>query len=212
MADHHHHHGHGVFDQAITRSRAGVRAVSASLAVLAITAALQGVVVVLSGSVALLADFIHNGGDALTALPLGAAFLLRSQRAERAAGYIVVAAILFSALVAGYEAVDRLINPRPLDHLAIVGGVGLVGFIGNEIAARIRLRAGERLGSPALLADGAHARADGYVSLGVVASSILVAVGADVADPLTGLVMTAVILKLTFNAWRTIAHHHRQSG
>lgn len=203
-----HHHTHGLVDPSITRSRDGVRAVTVSLAVLAVTAAVQAVVFVLSGSLALLADLIHNGGDALTALPLGAAFLLRSRRAERASGYVVVVVILISALVAGYEAIDRLVHPRELDYLAAVAAVGAVGFIGNEIAARIRLRAGERLDSPALLADGAHARADGFVSLGVVTSAALVAAGLDVADPLVGLGISAVILKLTFDAWRTVHHGH----
>lgn len=201
-------HTHGRIDPSIVRSRDGVRAVGASLLVLALTAAAQAVVFVATGSVALLADLIHNVGDALTALPLGAAFLLRSERAERASGYFVVAVIFVSAVVAGYESIDRLINPRDLDHLFALGAAGFVGFVGNELAARIRLRAGERLDSPALMADGAHARADGFVSLGVIASALVVAMGFDRADPLIGLAITIVILKVTLDAWRTVRHDH----
>jgi len=197
-------HSHGRIDPSIVRSHAGVRAVAISLAVLGITAALQASVFVLSGSVALLADLIHNAGDALTAVPLGAAFLLRSERGERWSGYAVVLAIFVSALVAGYEAIDRLIHPQTLTYLGALAVAGLFGFLGNELAARVRLRAGRRLDSPALLADGAHARVDGYVSLGVIASAAFVAVGLPRADPIIGLTMTAVILKITWDSWRTI--------
>ncbi len=200
----HHGHGHGRVDRSIVRSRAGVRAVSTSLAILGLTALLQGVVLALSGSVALLADLIHNGGDALTAIPLGIAFLLRSERGERWSGYAVVVMIFISALVAAYEAFDRLLHPRGLDYLPIVAVAGLVGFLGNELAARVRIRAGRRLDSDALLADGAHARVDGYVSLGVVASAAVVAAGLNVADPIIGLAITALILKITWDAWRTV--------
>ena len=186
------------------RSRAGVRAVSISLAVLGVTAALQAVVFVLSGSVALLADLIHNGGDALTAIPLGIAFLLRSERGERWSGYAVVFAIFVSASVAAGESIDRLIHPQHLHYLVPLALAGAIGFAGNEIAARVRLRAGHRLDSPALLADGQHARVDGYVSLGVVASAGLVAAGLRVADPIVGLAITALILKITWDAWRTV--------
>jgi cation diffusion facilitator family transporter len=194
-ADHHHHdehnHTHGLVDPTITRSRAGVRAVATSLVVLAATAVVQGVVFFLSGSVALLADLIHNGGDALTAIPLGIAFLAASRRGERGAGYAVVATIFVSACVAAAEGVDRLMNPRPVGYLVPLALAGLIGFIGNEIAARIRLRAGAQLDSPALIADGHHARVDGFVSLGVVASAALVAAGLKIADPLVGLAITA---------------------
>src|SRR6266446_2040922 len=160
--DHHEHgHTHGRVDRSIVRSRDGVRAVSISLAVLAITAALQAIVFVLSGSVALLADLIHNGGDALTAIPLGIAFLARSERGERWAGYAVVLTIFVSASLAAYEAVERLVHPQHLDYLGALAIAGLIGFIGNELAARVRLRAGDRLDSPALIADGRHARVDG---------------------------------------------------
>ena len=127
-----------------------------------------------SGSVALLADLIHNAGDAATAIPLGIAFALRSARAERLAGLAVVAAIFVSACVAGYEAVARLIDPRDVEHLGALAAAGVIGFAGNWIAALVRTRAGRRLDSPALVADGAHARADAYVSLAVVASAAVV--------------------------------------
>jgi cation diffusion facilitator family transporter len=202
-----HIHTHGLVDPSIVRSRAGVRAVAVSLALLAVTAALQALVFMVSGSVALLADLIHNAGDALTAIPLGVAFILRSPRGERWSGYAVVATIFVSACVAGYEAVDRLIHPRELDYLAALALAGLIGFLGNELAARVRLRAGRRLDSAALIADGQHARVDGYVSLGVIGSAAVVALGFQRADPLIGLAITAVILRVTWQAWRTIRDH-----
>jgi cation diffusion facilitator family transporter len=179
--------------------------VALSLGVLGATAAIQAVIFLSSGSVALLADLIHNVGDALTAIPLGVAFFLRSVRGEKLAGYAVVLVIFFSACVALYETIRRLIDPEPLDHLWILALAGVVGFVGNELAAQVRLRAGRRLASPALLADGNHARADGFVSLGVVASALFVGLGADLADPIIGLVITLVILKLTWDSWRTVS-------
>jgi cation diffusion facilitator family transporter len=202
-----HGHSHGLVDESIKRSREGLRAVSLSLAVLGAAASAQTLVFVLSGSVALLADLIHNFGDALTALPLGTAFLLRSDRAERFAGLGVVAAIFISACVAAVEAVQRLVHPSAPDHLAALAAAGAIGFVGNWIAARIRTRAGRRLHSPALIADGAHARADGYVSLAVVASAVMVAVGLSIGDPLIGLAITAVILRITWQSWRTVRGH-----
>ncbi|MEA2248591.1 MAG: hypothetical protein QOH46_3120 [Solirubrobacteraceae bacterium] len=199
-----HGHSHGLVDRSITRSRAGVRAVVLALAVLALTAAAQAAVFVATGSVALLADLIHNAGDALTAVPLGIAFLLRSRRAERLAGLAVVAAILVSACVAGAEAVHRLIEPRPPRELLALAVAGAAGCAGNLVAARIRTRAGRRLASAALIADGAHARADAYVSLGVVASASVVALGVDVADPLIGLAISLVILRITWHSWQTV--------
>ena len=202
-----HGHSHGLIDPSIVRSRAGVRAVSISLGVLLLTALVQIVVFVASNSVALLADLIHNFGDALTAVPLGIAFFLRSAQGEKAAGYFVVATIFFSACVAGVQAVQRLIDPQPLDHLWALAAAGIIGFVGNEIAALIRLRAGKRLSSPALVADGYHARTDGFVSLGVVGSAIVVALGFEIADPLIGLAITLVILRITWQSWRTIRAH-----
>jgi cation diffusion facilitator family transporter len=205
---HGHGHTHGRVDPSIVRSRAGVRAVSISLAILAVTAALQAVVFTFSGSVALLADLIHNGGDALTAIPLAIAFLARSDRGERWAGYAVVLTVFVSASVAGYEAVARLIHPQRLDYLGALVVAGLIGFVGNELAARVRLRAGARLDSPALVADGHHARVDGFVSLGVIASAAVVALGLNIADPLIGLAITALILRITWQAWRTVHAGH----
>jgi cation diffusion facilitator family transporter len=200
----HHRHAHGMVDPAIARSRDGIRAVAVSLAVLATAAAAQTAIFVASGSVALLADVIHNYGDALTALPLGVAFFLRSARGERMAGIAVVLAIAVSGCVALYETVERFIHPEHLSHLGLLALAGVVGFAGNEIAARYRLRAGRRLKSPALVADGQHARADGLVSLGVVASAGFVALGARLADPLIGLAITALILRITWQSWRTV--------
>jgi cation diffusion facilitator family transporter len=165
---------------------------------------LQTAVFVVSDSVALLTDVIHNGGDALTAIPLGAAFLLRSARAERWAGYAVVAVILASAVVALVEVVDRLLHPQTPGNLGALLVAGIVGVIGNEIAAVIRWRAGRRLDSPALVADGNHARTDGYVSAGIVLSCLFIAVGLPIADPIIGLVITALIFHATWESWRTI--------
>jgi len=171
-----------------------------------VTAALQAAIFLASGSVALLADLIHNAGDALTAVPLGIAFVLRSARAERVAGLVVVAAIFISACVALYETIERLINPQNPSHLWALAAAGLLGFVGNEVAAQVRLRAGHRLHSPALVADGNHARVDGFVSLGVIASAGVVALGFPIADPLIGLGLTIVILKITWDSWRTVRH------
>jgi divalent metal cation (Fe/Co/Zn/Cd) transporter len=180
-------HSHGLVDRSIVRSRAGVRAVSISLAVLGATAAIQAVILVTSGSVALLADLVHNVGDALTAVPLGVAFFLRSARGEKIAGYFVVLAIFVT-------------------HLWLLAAAGVVGFLGNELAAQVRLRAGRRLESPALVADGNHARVDGFVSLAVVLSAALVALGLARADPVVGIAITLVILRITWSSWRTVRH------
>lgn len=206
--DHHDHdhndHSHGLVDRSILRSRAGVRSVSLSLLVLAITGIIQVFIFTISDSVALLADLIHNFGDALTAVPLGIAFMLRSVRGERWAGYAVVFAIAVSAAVALYETILRVIDPRPPTHLLALALAGAIGFLGNEIAAQIRLRAGRRLDSPALIADGNHARVDGFVSLGVVASAAVVSLGAPIADPLIGLAITLVIVRITWDSYKTI--------
>lgn len=204
LVGHEHAHSHGLVDRSIIRSRAGVNAVLLSLAALGATAAVQAVIFVFSGSVALLADLIHNAGDALTAIPVGAAFLLRSERAEKWAGYAVVLAIFISGCVALYETIERLLHPEELSHLWVLAGAGLIGFLGNELAARIRLHAGERLSSPALVADGKHARVDGFVSLGVIASAALVALGWEEGDPVVGLLITFVILKVSWDAWHTV--------
>ena len=199
-----HGHTHGLIDPTIKRSREGLRAVGLALLILGLTAAAQVVVFALAGSVALLADLIHNFGDAATAFPLGIAFALRSAKAERFAGLAVVFAIFVSACVAGWQAIDRLIDPEEVDHLAALAAAGVLGYLGNWLAAVVRTRAGRRLDSPALVADGDHARADAYVSLAVVASAAALWLGLDVADPLIGLGITLVILRITWQSWRTV--------
>jgi cation diffusion facilitator family transporter len=198
-------HSHGLVDDSIRRSREGLRAVALALLVLGLTAGAQALVFVASGSVALLADLIHNAGDAATAIPLGIAFGLRSARAERWAGLAVVLAIFASACVAGYEAIQRLIDPEEVDRLGALAAAGLLGFAGNWWAALIRGRAGRRLDSAALIADGDHARADAYVSLAVVASAAAVALGLEIVDPLIGLAISLVILRITWYSWRTVS-------
>ncbi len=205
-----HGHSHGLLDPSITRSRAGLRAVLLSLAVLGATAAAQTAIFLLSGSVALLADLIHNFGDALTAVPVGAAFLLRSRRAEGWAGLAVVVTIFISAVVAGVESVSRLIDPVPPTHLWALAAGGAIGYAGNRVAAVIRSRAGRRLDSAALIADGDHARADAYVSLAVIASAAVVALGVPIADPLIGLGITLVILRITWHSWQTVRAEMRR--
>ena len=201
-----HGHSHGLVDRSILRSRAGIRAVSLSLVILTLTALAQAFIYSRTLSVALLADLIHNFGDALTAIPLGLAFFLRSLRGERFAGLAVVLAIFISALVALGQTIERFIHPRTLSHLWLLAAAGVIGFIGNEIAAQVRLRAGHRLQSPALVADGKHARVDGFVSLGVLASAAVVAIGLKLADPIIGLVITLVILHITWESWQTISN------
>jgi cation diffusion facilitator family transporter len=215
---HHHDHGdghghtHGLIDPTIKRSREGIEAVALSLLVLGLAAGAQTVIFALTSSVALLADLIHNFGDAATAFPLAAAFALRSVRVERLAGLAVVFAIAVSAAVAGYEAIDRLINPREVTHLGALAAAGGIGYLGNWIAARIRTRAGKRLNSPALVADGNHARADAYISLAVIGSAAALALGAQIIDPLIGLGITVVILRITWQSWETVraydGHEH----
>jgi cation diffusion facilitator family transporter len=198
------HHVHGRLDPSITRSKEGIKAVSISLAVLTVTAAAQTAIYVLTLSVALLADLIHNFGDASTAIPLGLAFFFRSVRGERLAGLAVVVAIFISALVALVQTILRFVHPHHLTHLWWLAAAGIIGFVGNEIAAQIRTRAGKRLHSPALIADGNHARADGFVSLGVLLTAGVVALGARIADPIIGLVITLVIVHITWDAWKTV--------
>jgi cation diffusion facilitator family transporter len=186
------HHGH--HDAVTDDSAAGIRAVKVSLVVLAITAAAQVAVLVVSGSVALFADTVHNFSDALTAVPLGIAFAMSRRsatrrytygfgRVEDLAGLFVLAVIAISAAVAAIEAVHRLVDPVPLSHLGWVAGAGVIGFVGNEVVAVYRITVGKRIGSAALKADGLHARTDGLTSLGVVGGAIGVALGFPLADP-----------------------------
>jgi cation diffusion facilitator family transporter len=203
--DHGHGHSHGLVDRSIVRSREGVKTVSISLAVLGTVTVIQLLIYVASGSVALLADLVHNFGDALTAVPLGIAFFLRSARGEKVAGLFVVLAIFVSACFAFAVSVDRLLHPQTLNHLGVLAAAGVVGFVGNEIAAQVRLRGGRRLSSPALIADGNHARVDGFVSLSVVATAVFVWLGVRIADPVIGLLITLVILKITWDSWRVVS-------
>ena len=137
-------------------------------------------------------------------MPLGIAFFLRGVRGEKLAGLAVVLAIFVSACVALYETILRFIHPHALTHLWVLAAAGVIGFVGNELAAQIRLRAGKRLGSAAMTADGNHARVDGFLSLGVVGSAIVVGLGAKIADPIIGLVITLAILKITWDSWNTV--------
>ena len=199
-----HAHSHGLVDSSILRSNAGVKAVTASLAVLLVASAVQLLVFLASGSVALLTDVIHNGGDALTAVPLGIAFLMRNRRAERWAGYCVVAVVLASAVLALVQVVERFRHPESPTHLWALLLAGITGVVGNEMAAVIRWRAGRRLDSPALIADGHHARADGYVSAGIIVSTVFIAVGLPIADPIIGLLISILIFRTTWESWTTI--------
>ena len=208
-------HSHGGISASILGSQDALRTLWRSLIILAATSLLQIVVVVLSGSVALLADTVHNAGDALTALPLAAAFLLSRRpptrsltygygRTEDLAGLAVLAIILFSAVFAAYEAIQRILHPQTPGFLLAVGAAGLIGFIGNEWVAIYRLRAGRRIGSAALVADGYHARVDGFTSLAVVAGAIGVALGVDLADPIVGLLISVVILRIVWTSGKEI--------
>ncbi len=199
-----HGHSHGMVDPSIIRSKEGVKAVSLSFAILLATALVQFAVFSLGNSVALLSDLIHNTGDALTAIPLGLAFFYKSKRGERWGGYFVVFLILVSAIVVLYEVINRFIHPQTPTHLFAIFLAGIIGVIGNEWAAVIRTRAGKRLDSPALIADGKHAHVDGLVSMGVVASTIFVALGFPIADPLVGLLITILIMRVTWQSWQTI--------
>ncbi|MER9266983.1 cation diffusion facilitator family transporter [Mesorhizobium sp. M0119] len=210
-----HGHTHGVIDPTIATTTRGIWAIKWSFVVLAITAALQLVVVFLSGSVALLADTIHNVGDAATAIPLWIAFVLARRkpsktftyglgRVEDLAGIVIVLIILFSAVVAGYEAIDRLINPRPITFLGWVAIAGLIGFIGNEAVAVFRIRVGREINSAALIADGYHARTDGFTSLAVVLGAIGVWLGFPLADPIVGLLITVAIFAIVWQSSKAV--------
>jgi cation diffusion facilitator family transporter len=210
-----HGHTHGVIDPTIATTDRGIWAIKWSFVILAITAALQLVVVFLSGSVALLADTIHNVGDAVTAIPLWVAFMLARRkpsktftyglgRVEDLAGIIIVLIILFSAIVACYEAIDRLIHPQPITFLGWVAAAGLIGFIGNEAVAVFRIRVGREINSAALIADGYHARTDGFTSLAVVLGAIGVRLGFPLADPIIGLLITVAIFAIVWQSSRAV--------
>jgi cation diffusion facilitator family transporter len=211
----HSHDAADKVDAAMETSRGGIRALWVSLLILGGTAGLQLLVVVLSGSVALLGDTLHNVADALTAVPLGIAFFLGRRaatrrytygygRAEDLAGIVIVLTIAASAGFAAYQAIDRLLHPADVTHLPWVAAAGIVGFIGNEIVARYRITVGRRIGSAALVADGLHARADGYTSLAVLLGAGGVALGWRWADPVVGLLITLAILFVLKDAVREV--------
>lgn len=206
---------HGVVDPAIAATGRGIRALVWSFAGLAVTALIQAGVVLASGSVGLLADTIHNFADAATAIPLAIAFLLARLsptrrfpygygRVEDLAGLFVVATILGSAALAGYEALSRLLHPTPVVHLGAVAAASVVGFLGNETVAVFRIRVGREIGSAALVADGYHARTDGLASLAVLVGALGVWLGYPAADPLSGLLITLVILRVVWASTRAV--------
>ena len=211
----HSHDAAEQIDDALEAHSAGRRALLISLGGLGLTAAIQAVVVVISGSVALLGDTLHNVADALTAVPLLIAFSLARRpatkrytygygRAEDLGGLFVIAMITLSSVLAAYEAITRLIHPRTLTHLWIVAAAALVGFLGNEIVARYRIRVGRQIGSAALVADGLHARTDGFTSLAVLLGAAGVALGWKAADPIVGLLITVAILGVLRSAVRQV--------
>jgi cation diffusion facilitator family transporter len=211
----HSHDAADSIDNALEASKEGVRALKISLVILLVTTVLQLTVVVISGSVALLADTIHNFSDALTAVPLWIAFILGRRaatrrytygfgRAEDLAGLFIVVVVAASAIVAAWQSIDRLINPQPLHNLWWVLAAGVIGFLGNEIVAVYRIRVGQKIGSAALVADGVHARTDGFTSLAVVVGAIGVMLGFPLADPIVGLVISAAIIVLLWGTVRSI--------
>lgn len=210
-------HSHDYADaiDASTADSDGMRALAVSLGGLGVTAVLQVVVVAVSGSIALFADTVHNFSDALTAIPLGVAFMLGRRppdrrhtygygRAEDLAGLFIVVMIALSAGVAGWQAVERLIDPQTIDRAGWVAAAGVIGFVGNELVAAYRIRVGRRIGSAALVADGLHARTDGLTSLAVLVAALGSMAGLRWADPIVGLVIAAVILKVLHTAARGI--------
>jgi cation diffusion facilitator family transporter len=215
LAHPHSHDAADSVDSALESSAQGIRAVKISLVGLALTAALQMLVVAVSGSVALFADTVHNLSDALTAVPLWIAFVVGRRaanrrytygygRAEDLAGLFIVAMIALSAVLAGVQAVRRLVDPAPVEHLGWVALAGLIGFAGNELVAVYRIRVGRAIGSAALVADGLHARTDGLTSLAVLAGAGGVAAGFPLADPIVGLVITVAILAVLRTAVRDV--------
>jgi cation diffusion facilitator family transporter len=212
---HGHGHTHGTVDPGLLTTAQGISAVKWSLVILGATAAAQITIVVLSGSVALLADTVHNVGDALTAVPLWIAFSLARRpptrrytygfgRVEDLAGIAVVLTILFSALYAAYESVMRIIHPQPVTHVLAVAIAALIGFAGNEIVAQIRIRTGRRIASAALIADGYHARIDGFTSLAVLIGAIGVWLGFRLADPVVGLIISIAIFKIVWDSAKNV--------
>jgi cation diffusion facilitator family transporter len=212
---HHQVHTHGTIDPALLTTERGIWAVKWSFVGLAATAILQGLIVFISGSVALLADTIHNVADAGTAIPLWIAFTIARRqpsrqfthgygRVEDVAGVVIVVTILFSALVAGYQSINRLHNPQSVEHLLAVVLAAIIGFGGNEAMAILRIRVGKEINSAALVADGYHARVDGLTSLAVLFSALGVWLDYPLADPIIGLVITLVILRIVWESGKTV--------
>lgn len=213
--DDHHGHTHGVVDPTIASTEEGLWAIKWSFVILMATTVMQIILVYLTGSVALLADTVHNFGDASTAIPLGIAFVFARRAASRTfnfgynrvedlAGAVVVGLILFSALYAGYESINRFIHPQPVTLIGALVGAGIIGFLGNEAVAMFRIRVGRRINSAALVADGYHARVDGFGSLAVVIGAIGVWLGFPLADPIIGLVITFMIFGIVWQTARAV--------
>ncbi len=211
----HSHEAADKVDAVLESSARGIRALWISLAVLGVSAAAQAAAVVISGSVALLGDTVHNAADALTALPLGIAFVLGRRaatrrftygygRAEDLAGLVIVLTIAASAVFAGWTAIDRLVDPRPVAHVPVVAAAAVIGFAGNEWVARYRMRVGREIGSAALVADGLHARTDGFTSLAVLLGAAGAALHWQLADPIVGLAITAALLLVLRDAAREV--------
>jgi cation diffusion facilitator family transporter len=212
---HTHAHKHGIISPELFSTDRGLYAVKWSFAGLMVTALFQIIIYWISGSVALLADTIHNFGDAATAIPLGLAFILSRKkpnksftygygRAEDLAGLLIVILILFSAAVSAYESISRLFSPKPVEALLAVAAASVVGFIGNESVAKFRIKVGKEIGSAALIADGYHAQADGFASLSVLLGVLGVWLGYPLADPLTGLLITVAILRIVWEAGKSV--------
>ena len=208
-------HSHGAMDRAMLSSSRGIWATKVSLVVLLATAVPQVVIVIFTGSVALLADTIHNFGDAATALPLWAAFILARRRptprftyglgrAEDLAGLLIVAAILATGVIVGYESIKRLSDPPEIEYLWAVAVAGVVGFVGNEAVALFRIKVGKEIGSAAMVADGHHARVDGLTSLAVLVGALGVWLGAPLADPIVGLVITVAIFRIVIESGKSV--------
>jgi len=210
-----HGHTHGVMDATIATTTRGIWAIKWSFVMLMATTVMQIVVVYFSGSVALLADTIHNFGDAATAIPLWVAFVLVRRkptlrftyglgRVEDLAGVIIVGLILLSAIVAGWQSIERLLNPQTISHIWWVFAAGIIGFIGNEAVAVFRIKVGQEIDSAALIADGYHARVDGITSLAVVAGAVGVWLGFPLADPIVGLIITIMIFGIVWQSARSV--------
>jgi cation diffusion facilitator family transporter len=210
-----HGHSHGAVDGEILTSDRGIWATKISLAVLLVTAIVQLVIVLFTGSVALLADTIHNFGDAATALPLWAAFTLSRRlptkrfnygygRAEDLAGLLIVLSILVTGIIAAYQSITRLSDPPEVDYIWVVAVAAVVGFLGNEGVALFRMKVGKEIGSAALTADGHHARVDGLTSLAVLFGAVGVALGFPLADPIVGLVISVAILRIVVDTSKSV--------